>query len=544
MTASAPFTTMFSRAKFLGPIFLLSATSALAAPSSLVAPAPLQPQVKELPAVQKELENKKEQIKEAEKEVQKRMDREAKEILEKKAILKELENDKKVARKKAQQQDEARAKGLPVVKSLDPAKPRGKKQQAGSRPKVGSAPAARQVGGGKGVIQSKASPEQLKKESIQRKKQAALVQADPGAKLNIEFGTERHDFGKVRQGDQVEHSFVMQAAGTTPLKIRQVKPSCGCTVGSVQVADAEGAFQEYTYGDPIEPGRTIQVKAAVSTTNKKNKAQVRVQIMSNDPAGTHSLTLAAEVQPFLVVTPPMMNFGDIPMGGQRDQRVDIRTSRGEAVLMHVDPARLGTMPQGVNVSLTAMNPDENGKSAHWKVDVHIGADAKEGQANSSLRILTDIELPIEANKREKLASTGQPIIPQFFSANLSVQARILGSFSLDRPYLSFGLVRPGQITPRVARLTCNEQGFTLGEGMTVEIRGQNGAAFEFSDLFETSIRPVAGVSAVDIELLLKGFPDGVDKSFSGEMVIRTGHPGSPEKVVRFSGVCRSGVNPR
>jgi hypothetical protein len=212
--------------------------------------------------------------------------------------------------------------------------------------------------------------------------------------------------------------------------------------------------------------------------------------------------------------------------------------------MHVDPARLGTMPQGVNVSLTAMNPDENGKSAHWKVDVHIGADAKEGQANSSLRILTDIELPIEANKREKLASTGQPIIPQFFSANLSVQARILGSFSLDRPYLSFGLVRPGQITPRVARLTCNEQGFTLGEGMTVEIRGKNGAAFEFSDLFETSIRPVAGVSAVDIELRLKGFPDGVDKSFSGEMVIRTGHPGSPEKVVRFSGVCRSGVNPR
>jgi hypothetical protein len=541
---------MISRAKFLVPIFLLSATCALAAPSSLVAPAPLQPQVKELPAaqkeqVQKELEKKKkEQIKEMEKEVQKRMDRETKEILKKKEILKGLEHDKEVARKKAHLQDEARAKGLPVIKSLDQVKPRGNKQGAGSPPKVGSAPVARKVGGGKSVLQSKGSPEQRKKEAMQRQKQAALVQADPGAKLNIEFGTERFDFGKVRQGDQVEHSFEMQAAGTTPLKIRQVKPSCGCTVGSVQVADAEGAFQEYTYGDPIEPGRTIKVKAAVNTTNKKNKAQVRVQIMSNDPAGTHSLSLAAEVQPFLVVTPPMMNFGDIPMGGQRDQRVDIRTSHGEAVLMHIDPARLGTMPQGVNVSLAAMNPDENGKSAHWKVDVQIGTDAKEGQANSSLRILTDVELPIDVNKREKLASTGQPIIPQYFSANLSIQARILGSFSLDRPYLSFGLVRPGQIAPRVARLTCNEQGFTLGEGMTVEIRGKNGVAFEFSDLFETSIRPVPGVSAVDIELRLKGFPDGVDKSFSGEMVIRTGHPSSPEKVVRFSGVCRSGVNPR
>ncbi|MDF1837231.1 MAG: DUF1573 domain-containing protein [Planctomycetota bacterium] len=500
---------MFSRAKLLAPILILSATGAWAFAAN--APAePVQVQSKDTPEAKKEAMQK--------------------EALRKKELIKKLEMEKKIKDQKALKEKQAGANG--------------KKKSSGSRPKILTPPASRKVGGGKPTVISRATPEQLKKEAAQKKRQAPMIQADPGAKLKIEFGTERHDFGKVRQGDQVNHSFTMQAAGTTPLKIRQVKPSCGCTVGSVQVADAEGNFHDYTYGDPIQPGRQIIVGAAVNTTNKKNKAQVRVQIMSNDPAGTHSLTLAAEVQPFLIVTPPLMNFGDIPMGGQRDQRVDIRTSRGEGVKMHIDPARLGTLPQGVNVALTAMNPDAEGKSAHWTVDVTIDSSAKEGQANAALRILTDIELPIDEKKREKLASTGQPIIPQYFSANLSVQARILGSFSLDRPYLSFGLVRPGQITPRVARLTCNEENFNLGEGLTVEVRGKNGAAFEFADLFETSIRPVPGASAVDIELRLKGFPDGVDKSFSGELLIRTGHPSSPDKIVRFSGVCRSGVSQR
>ncbi len=526
---------MFNRAKYLGPILILSAATAWAAPANSAPVDPFAPVIQEAEKGQEKKEAAEQEAIAKKKELIRQ-----KQLQKKEAILKEMEL------KKAQQKEVAgrKAKGLPVVKPLNPAGSEAQKKGAGRPRKLGTPPASRKVGSRDPRVKSNASPEQIKKEQLQRNKQAALTQADPGAKLQIEFGTERHDFGKVRQGDQVEHAFGMQAAGTTPLKIRQVKPSCGCTVGKVQVADAEGTLQDYTYGDPIEPGRDILVTAAVNTTNKKNKAQVRVQIMSNDPAGTHSLTLAAEVQPFLMVTPPIMNFGDIPMGGQRDQRVDIRTSRGEKVLMHLDPARLGTIPQGVTLDLAAMNPDEDGKSSHWKVDVHLGADAKEGQANTALRLLTDIELPIDAKKRADLAEKGQPIIPQYFSANLSIQARILGSFSLDRPYLSFGLVRPGQITPRVARLTCNEEDFTLGEGLKVKIQGKNGAAFEFSELFETSIRPVPGASAVDIELRLKGFPDGVDKSFSGELVITTGHPTAPDKIVRFSGVCRSGVNRR
>ena len=48
-------------------------------------------------------------------------------------------------------------------------------------------------------------------------------------------------------------------------------------------------------------------------------------------------------------------------------------------------------------------------------------------------------------------------------------------------------------------------------------------------------------NALDIQLQLEGLPEGTTGSFRGEMVIKTGHERKPELLVRFSGVCRSGV---
>ncbi|MEZ6005719.1 MAG: hypothetical protein R3F17_00735 [Planctomycetota bacterium] len=43
---------------------------------------------------------------------------------------------------------------------------------------------------------------------------------------------------------------------------------------------------------------------------------------------------------------------------------------------------------------------------------------------------------------------------------------------------------------------------------------------------------------------MTGMPDDVDKSMTGELVIKTGYEGESDKIVTFSGVCRSGVAPR
>lgn len=480
-----------------------------------------------------------------EKPVQKPPVQKSKEELEKEAIQKKKEaikreQAKKDAERKAQEKAREEAKkreqsgpGRPPIGKTPPAKPVTK-------------PVTRKPGGpiltptDKQNSKPQTAEERAKYERMQQAK-AKDIQADPGAKLQIEFGTERHDFGRLRQGDKVEHTFVMQSAGTNPLKIRQIKPSCGCTLGSVSVSDGEGNYSEYTFGDPIEPGRDIKVNAAVDTTNKKNKVQVRIQVMSNDPVGTHALTLAAEVQPFLTATPQMINFGDIPMGAERSQVVDIRTSRGEAVALNLDERRLSTLPPGVSHELTPVNPNAEGKSSHWQLRVNVGADAAEGRLSLSFRLNTDIAMPVDPEKEKMAKDKGSHIVPQFFNTTVSGSGRILGTFSVDRTYLSFGLVGPGQVVPRSVRLTCNEEGFSL-DNLKVYLRGRQGKNIDdIKDLFETSIKPVPNVNAVDVELRLKGFPENKDQSFNGELVIETGYPSSPEKVVIFSGICRSGV---
>ena len=497
------------------------------------------PVVKEVPAqkdgTQKESPKTKEQL---EREATKKR---------KEAIKRE--QAKNEARRKAEEKARAEKKAREGAKGSPGRPPIGEKPASRPATKPISRPVKGQSGGvltplGKGAQkkpQTKEERQRYEADQRQNQKKLAQMQSDPGAKLQIEFGTERHDFGRLRQGDQVEHTFVMQSSGTTPLKIRQIKPSCGCTLGSVTVSDAEGNFGEYTFGDPIEPGRQIKVNAAVNTTNKKNKVQVRIQVMSNDPVGTHALTLAAEVQPFLVATPQMIQFGDIPMGSQRSQVVDVRTSRGEAVLLNLDQRRLSTLPPGVSHELTPVNPNAEGKSSHWQLRVDVGEDAAEGRLSLSFRLNTDIQMPVDPEKEKAAKERGSHVVPQFFNATVSGSGRILGTFSVDKTYMSFGLVRPGQVVPRSVRLTCNEQNFSL-DNISVSMRGRQGKNIDnIKDLFEISVKPVANANAVDVELRLKGFPDNSDQSFNGEVVINTGYPSAPEKVVIFSGICRSGV---
>ncbi|MEZ6005718.1 MAG: DUF1573 domain-containing protein [Planctomycetota bacterium] len=355
-------------------------------------------------------------------------------------------------------------------KEIEEAKRRGD----GKLPPRGDAPPAKRVptgdvDGRKGLREGDMTDEE--KAKLDQRRQQELIQSDPGAKLDMVFGSERHDFGRLRQGDLVSHSFDLQAGGTTPLKIRQVKPSCGCTLGSVEVADAEGNFGPYNYGDPIDPGRPIRINASVDTANKKNKVQVRIQIMSNDPAGVHALTLAADVQPLLVSTPAMINFGDVQLGSINEQTVDIRTSLGEPIGLSIDQQRVNNLPVGMSYELSPVGPNAEGKSSHWQLRVKLGAEALEGQANATLRVISDLPMPVDPKKEQEAIERGSHIVPQYFNTSVSISARVLGVFSVDRPYLSFGLFRPGQVVPRQLRLTCNQDGYTLDK-VTVELRGR------------------------------------------------------------------------
>lgn len=98
-------------------------------------------------------------------------------------------------------------------------------------------------------------------------------------------GTEEaimHDFGKMKQGEVVEHTYAFENVGKGDLKIHNVKPSCGCTV------------PEYTE-DPIKPGGTGKIKIKFDSDGKSGKQNKAVTVLANtDPRAT-KLKFTAEI---------------------------------------------------------------------------------------------------------------------------------------------------------------------------------------------------------------------------------------------------------
>mgnify|MGYP006289872873 CR=1 FL=1 len=92
-----------------------------------------------------------------------------------------------------------------------------------------------------------------------------------------------HDFGKMKQGEVVEHTYTFENVGKGDLKIHNVKPSCGCTV------------PEYTE-DPIKPGGTGKIKIKFDSDGKSGKQNKAVTVLANtDPRAT-KLKFTAEIE--------------------------------------------------------------------------------------------------------------------------------------------------------------------------------------------------------------------------------------------------------
>lgn len=406
-------------------------------------------------------------------------------------------------------------------------KPVVKEQQ---KPPVGKPPIDKQQQGKPPVVKDEHADHGHGKEDALQGRYGGDV--DPDAKLDIEFGSEKFDFGRTMQGEILEHTFEMSSAGKNPLIVRQAKPTCGCTVGEMLVEDGEGKMVPYNFGDPIDPGRKIQLAAAMDTKNKRNKTQVRINVFTNDPVGLTQLGLEATVEPFMTATPSFVNFGDLSEDAVKSETIDVRTSKGVPILLSLDESRPIPKPAGMEIALAAVNPGADGKSSHWQVKVNLGPNLKEGPVGYALTLVSDADM---------VGAKAQPdgIVPKY-SINANVSGRVLGVLSCNPQYLSMGLVRPGQVVPRSVRLTSHDPNFTLGE-VKVELKGYREEAFPWKDNFSTIVRPIPGQNAVDIELRLNGLPEESDGSFKGEMKILTGNEAKPEITVTFSGVCRAGV---
>jgi hypothetical protein len=336
------------------------------------------------------------------------------------------------------------------------------------------------------------------------------------------------------EGEIAKHTFDMKSTGENPLIITAAKPTCGCTISHVKVENPEGQFVDYTYGDPIAPGKKIQIQAELNTKNKHGQAQSKINVYCNDPRTLVTLGLSAAVDTYFAISPATLDFGELSTTDTREKTAQVAGKKGGAFKLRQE---FPQAVQGVKVELTPVNPDAEGKAERWDVKITLGPDCREGNLGYPVQLRSDQLVPGAA-----VGPDGQA---PAYGASVMIQARVRGLISFEPQYLSFGLVKPGVAVTRTLKLSSYDPNFTLTEPKSMKLAGPSDAVpeFKYAEFFEMKARPAADGKTCEIDLTLKGMPESVDGSFQGRLLIETGHAARPTVSVLFSGVCRAAVKP-
>lgn len=103
------------------------------------------------------------------------------------------------------------------------------------------------------------------------------------ANTTVNFETEEHDFGQVKQHSENDFVFTFTNTGSEPLLIENAQGSCGCTVPDYPKA-------------PILPGQTGEIKVKYSPGTQMGKQTKTVAITSNTEPRVRNLYIYADVQ--------------------------------------------------------------------------------------------------------------------------------------------------------------------------------------------------------------------------------------------------------
>jgi len=98
------------------------------------------------------------------------------------------------------------------------------------------------------------------------------------------FNEESHDFGKINEGDVVEHFFEFKNTGQAPLIISAATGSCGCTV------------PEWPK-EPIGIGEIANIKVKFNSSKKPGLQNKTVTITANTFPKQTKLKIKANVNP-------------------------------------------------------------------------------------------------------------------------------------------------------------------------------------------------------------------------------------------------------
>ena len=135
----------------------------------------------------------------------------------------------------------------------------------------------------------------------------------------LSFDTQVYDFGKVIDGETVVYSFQFTNTGSVPVRLLEVRSSCGCTVA------------EYNRS-VIEPNQFDEIQIEFDSTGRLGRTNKNVYVTyanSNDTSERNNIVLriTGEIEALIKVNPPFINFREITNGGTVTSSVELTLNR-------------------------------------------------------------------------------------------------------------------------------------------------------------------------------------------------------------------------
>lgn len=297
------------------------------------------------------------------------------------------------------------------------------------------------------------------------------------------------DFGSVDRGAKIEHVFRILNAGDAPLRLDQVKSTCGCTVALISDPD-------------VPPGGEGRVSVMLDTARMAGRVTKVVTVYTNDPdTPTAPLALTGVVYADLVASPTALWLGRLRRGESVSREISVVPGRPGATYA-VTAVESDTAALGAEIL-----PAENGAPGQ-RVVVRLAKELPLGRFNGRLILRTN-------SPRESTIT-----VPVFASVEGDVMAL--------PPQVTFGVARHGAVAER-------------------ELHIRNRGARPLA-LTKVMVRPAA-VSyvletvreGVEWEVILR-LPDGLPPGkIEGAVEIFTDHPVETRVVVPLYAIVRDGA---
>ncbi len=219
-----------------------------------------------------------------------------------------------------------------------------------------------------------------------------------GDQPKIELETEIFEMGVVAN-DKVTHAEMkVYNRGTAPLRITQVKTSCGCTTGKMR-------------DEVIAPGETGILEIQVDPAKiPAYFAQKTLTLSSNDPANPKiKVQVATHVEPEAEFTPMTFELGEVARGEGAEAVIHARQLQDETMLLENVTVR--RVSPYITAELEPV-PEEKWRvagKAEYTIRAKLSPEAPPGRYNNYIQVTTNIK------RQPKIGLSFRAVIPSVYT---------------------------------------------------------------------------------------------------------------------------------